>query len=333
MYFSVIVPIYNTDKFLRECIDSITAQDFKDFELILTDDGSTDGCPAICDEYAAKFGNVSVIHKPNGGLVSARKAGVSAASGKYIINVDSDDRLEAGFLSEAYRICESFKPDVCSFAIKFFGSEAEEIEPEPLDTGLYSGDDMQKLLALLPLSPDMKHIHYFLWGKAFRRELLTESQLKTDERIAMGEDITCLTSVYLNSKSVYISDFTAYDCRCFDKSMSRSYKPSHFNDIALGAEAMLRYGGGKAYRASVLRYAVFMFFVIFAAAAEQGEKNVCRYAAEIKNGLFDSAFKEAEFSKITPKSKIAVGLLKKNRFRAAYYFLRLCGRLKGGKIR
>ena len=85
MLFSVIVPVCGVEEYISECIDSILSQSFSDFELIAVDDGSPDGCPAICDGYAKKDGRVKVIHKPNGGLVSARKAGVSAASGDYII--------------------------------------------------------------------------------------------------------------------------------------------------------------------------------------------------------------------------------------------------------
>lgn len=75
MYFSVIVPIYGVEKYIRECVDSILCQNFDDFELILVDDGSPDGCPKICDEYGAADKRVRVIHKQNGGLVSARRRG------------------------------------------------------------------------------------------------------------------------------------------------------------------------------------------------------------------------------------------------------------------
>lgn len=88
---SVIVPVYNVEPYLRQCVDSILGQTFRDFELILVDDGSPDGCPAICDEYAKMDSRVKVIHKENGGLSSARNAGLDVAKGKYIAFVDSDD--------------------------------------------------------------------------------------------------------------------------------------------------------------------------------------------------------------------------------------------------
>ena len=91
MLFSVIVPIYNIEKYIRRCIDSVLLQSFTDFELILVDDGSPDRCGAICDEYAKKDERIKVIHKENGGLVSARQAGIKVASGDYIFHLDGDD--------------------------------------------------------------------------------------------------------------------------------------------------------------------------------------------------------------------------------------------------
>jgi len=91
MKLTIIVPVYKVEPYLRKCIDSILAQTFTDFELILVDDGSPDGCPAICDEYAEKDSRIIVIHKENGGLSSARNAGLDIAKGEYIGFVDSDD--------------------------------------------------------------------------------------------------------------------------------------------------------------------------------------------------------------------------------------------------
>ena len=99
MLFTVIVPIYNVEKYLVRCVDSILAQTFPDFELILVDDGSSDRCPEICDAYAAGDARVRVIHKPNGGLVSARNAGIMAAKGDYICYVDGDDWARPGLLA------------------------------------------------------------------------------------------------------------------------------------------------------------------------------------------------------------------------------------------
>ena len=88
---SIIVPIYNVEKYIHKCIDSILSQTFTDFELILVDDGSPDKCGEICEQYALKDNRIKVVHKENGGLSDARNAGIDVASGKYIYFIDSDD--------------------------------------------------------------------------------------------------------------------------------------------------------------------------------------------------------------------------------------------------
>lgn len=95
---SVIVPVYNVEKWLQRCIDSILGQTYKDFELILVDDGSSDNSGAICDDYAKKDGRIKVIHKDNGGVSSARNVGIDSSAGEYIMFVDSDDSIDSAML-------------------------------------------------------------------------------------------------------------------------------------------------------------------------------------------------------------------------------------------
>ena len=90
-FFSIIIPVYNVEKYVNECVDSVLAQSFTDFEVILVEDGSPDNCPAICDDYAEKDTRVHVVHKKNGGLSDARNCGVRVAQGKYLMFLDSDD--------------------------------------------------------------------------------------------------------------------------------------------------------------------------------------------------------------------------------------------------
>ena len=100
---SVIVPVYNSEKHLRRCVDSILAQSFIDFELILVDDGSVDSSGSICDDYAINDNRVSVIHKPNGGISDARNKGLEAAKGKYIMFCDNDDTVEPKWIELLYK--------------------------------------------------------------------------------------------------------------------------------------------------------------------------------------------------------------------------------------
>ena len=96
---SVIIPVYQVEEYLEECVNSVLNQHFKDYEIILVDDGSKDGCPLICDEYAKKYDSIKVIHKENGGLSSARNAGLEIAQGEFVSFIDSDDYIEKDMFS------------------------------------------------------------------------------------------------------------------------------------------------------------------------------------------------------------------------------------------
>ena len=119
MFFSVIVPVYNVEKYLSDCIESVLTQTFSDFELILVDDGSLDSCPVICDDYKEKDNRIKVIHKSNGGLASARRAGIKVAEGDYVFNLDSDDLIVNDVLECAYKIIKDTNCEIVSFSYKW----------------------------------------------------------------------------------------------------------------------------------------------------------------------------------------------------------------------
>lgn len=144
---SVIVPIYNTEAWLRDCVDSILSQQFTGlFEVILVDDGSPDGSPAICDEYAAKDSRVRVIHQENEGLSGARNAGIDDAKGRYFAFVDSDDVLCPGYLQKLYDACEKHDAYLAICAVEDVLENGESQNPVrctiPSRTGVYRGKDL-----------------------------------------------------------------------------------------------------------------------------------------------------------------------------------------------
>lgn len=132
MKLSIIVPVYKVESYLRRCVDSILAQTFTDFELILVDDGSPDGCPAICDEYAEKDSRVKVIHKENGGLSDARNAGLDIAQGEYIGFVDSDDWIHPEMYEVLYDHANRERADIAQIKLLQFldGTEPLDISIE-----------------------------------------------------------------------------------------------------------------------------------------------------------------------------------------------------------
>ncbi|MBR8702625.1 glycosyltransferase family 2 protein [Porphyromonas levii] len=145
-FLSIIVPVYNVEKYLNECVDSILGQDFTDFELILVDDGSPDNCPAICDEYAEKDNRVIVIHKENGGLSSARNAGIDICKGEYIWFIDSDDYIYPGSFAAIADTLLKHSVDCLKIGTAELNEDTGKIRPRrtPQLTEIYSGLDLYR---------------------------------------------------------------------------------------------------------------------------------------------------------------------------------------------
>ena len=126
---SIIVPVYNVESYLADCVDSITAQTFKDIEIILVDDGSPDSCGQICDDYAKTDKRIRVIHKQNGGLSDARNAGIQLASGRYLGFIDSDDYIATDMFERLYNsIIETDSDIAMCYAANFIDGSIAELD-------------------------------------------------------------------------------------------------------------------------------------------------------------------------------------------------------------
>ena len=223
--FSIIVPIYKVEKYLKQCVDSILSQNYSDYELILVDDGSPDLCPQICDAYARENERVKVVHKENGGLVSARKAGCQAASGRYILNVDGDDWVAAGYFAKIEAAILAHQPDVVCFGFLYQWEAESRNEPLPHRTGLYSRQEIRD--TLYPILIESARGEIFsptVWTKAVKRGLYTGSQMAVDNRISIGEDGACTKPIIFRAESLYILPDCLYHYRQNEQSMTKNKK-------------------------------------------------------------------------------------------------------------
>lgn len=333
MLFSVIVPIYNIEKYIRRCIESVLSQSFTEFELILVDDGSPDLCGAICDEYAEKDARIKVVHKENGGLVSARQAGIKVASGDYIVHLDGDDALLPDALESAYKIICDTNADIVSFSYQSsINGKTGDIVNDLVDEGLYHKADMEQCIFPKLLSDkNMNHIFYFLWGKAIKRELATKHQLNVNPAISLGEDLSCIVPCFLEAQTVYMSKKAIYLYTIRNDSISTDFKTHQITQIAdviLGLRG-LTIEKPEDFDQQISRYSCFMCFAILAAAAEGSHFNALKKLKELISGsLHKEEIQKAQFEQITMKSRIAIFLMKKQRIGLAFYFLYLCKALK-----
>ena len=333
MLFSVIVPIYKVEKYLERCINSVLGQSCKDFELILVDDGSPDKCPEICDFFAAQNPNVKVIHKENGGLVSARQAGTKIASGEYVFNLDGDDALVPDALESAKRIVLDTNADIVCFAYKEYRSgRTKDMTNNVVPVGFYNKEDMKKFVYPHILSDkNMENIFYFLCGKAIRRTLLVPHQMNVSTKISLGEDLSCVVPCYLAAESFYMDDTPVYLYTIRDDSLTTSFTTKQLTDLAEVINGLYNITLTKPidFEEQIARYSCFMCFAILAAAAEGGH---FKYLNEIKDIILNSVNKElikkAKFEKVTIKTKIGTALMKNEHIKTAFYFLYLAGKIK-----
>lgn len=175
---SVIIPVYNALETMRRCIDSVLNQSIKNYEIVLVDDGSTDGSETICDYYGRQP-NITVVHKKNGGLGSARNAGIDAAKGKYICFVDSDDYVRSDYLKSMYK---EMKKDGVGIAIAGYtlrrGNFAIDYSPQR-SSGMYSGREYYRILLQYARG---NSILYFAWNKMFDKSVIVEYGLRFLDR-------------------------------------------------------------------------------------------------------------------------------------------------------
>ena len=333
MFFSVIVPVYKVEKYLSGCIESVLNQTFSDFELILVDDGSPDSCPEICDRYKDKDNRIKVVHKPNGGLASARRAGIKVAEGDYVFNLDSDDLIENDTLECAYKIINDTGCEIVSFSYKWVkNGYTVRTTDDCLDEGLYNKNDIEKhIYPKLLMDKNMNHISYYLSGKAVKRELLTPHQINVSEKISLGEDLCCVVPCYLDAQSVYISKKTAYLYTVRDDSLSKEFNTKQIYLIEDVINEITKNDMDKVidFKEQLCRYSCFMCFTILASAAEGNHfKSIKDIEENIINSLNNEKIPCAEFENISLKSKISIFFMKKNCYATAFYFLNLCKNIK-----
>lgn len=225
---SVIVPVYNCEEYLRRCVDSILEQTEKSLEIILVDDGSTDHSGLICDSYMKSESTVKVIHKENGGLISARIAGVKAATSDWIGFVDSDDYIDNSMYRELLDVARKYECDLVSSGIikKKDGEEKEEILLDHFSEGLYNNLEKDIFPTMIyDFDYDDFGLYCNLVNKIFRRDLLLSVYQSLDTSVTYGEDAATLYKYCLRCNSIYILKSAFYYYCIRNNSMSDNKHP------------------------------------------------------------------------------------------------------------
>lgn len=208
-YISIIIPIYNSEPWLEKCLNSVVHQTYRNFEVILVNDGSTDKSGEICERFAASDTRIKVIHKTNGGVVSTRKAGLKKASGEFVGWVDSDDWIEDDYFEKMVKSQQQADADiVMSNHFRDIGSWSYTV-CNKFPVGLYGKEE---LVPRLIYSGEFfaSGITPFFWSKLFRKNILDKTQMNVDEKISFGDDIAVVYPSILEADKILVTDICGY---------------------------------------------------------------------------------------------------------------------------
>jgi glycosyltransferase involved in cell wall biosynthesis len=226
-FFTIIIPVYNGAKYINAVLHELFEQTNSSFELIIVDDGSTDQSGILCDKYISIDNRIKVIHKTNGGLISARKAGIELSTGDYILYVDGDDWIEKDLVKYYIEQASKYNADIVVSSHMENLAGRIEILTNTTPPGFY---DKNKLIS--DVYPKMLYngkfsqfgIFSYVWGKLYRREILIQNQLNVDENIFIGEDAACLYPTLIDANSLIVLEQPYYHYRQRVDSLIKTHK-------------------------------------------------------------------------------------------------------------
>lgn len=236
---SVVVPVYNVEKYLDRCISSIVGQTYTNLEIILVDDGSPDNCPQMCDEWAKRDGRIKVIHKENEGLGRARNTGLEQASGEYICFYDSDDFIEPETIERAYTVAVQNDADIVCYGLNVVNAQNVTIKIQIPDASqeVYCAEEVQNVFLPRLIGPDPRtgrdyRIPMSAWSKMFSMRCIQKNNWRfVSERVIMSEDYYSVAKLCADVEKVCILPMACYNYCQNDTSISRSYRKDRFERV------------------------------------------------------------------------------------------------------
>ncbi len=265
---SVIVPVYNEREFLNRCVESIISQSYSNLEIVLIDDGSTDGSELLCDDLSKKDNRIIVFHKKNEGLICARKSGYLLSHGEYISFVDSDDWIDTNMIEEMASLSSECLADVVISGASFSYDSREFVKCNSVKPGIYREDDLKELKKKLFCGENYFSLPVlpYLWNKLWKRSVLEKNLLSVNDGITVGEDVAIGFQTILDSNCVAVTKESFYHYRQLESSMLNSGKDS--DEEAKNARMLYDYLCDKAsekgyldvLRSGLKRYCIHQLF-------------------------------------------------------------------------
>lgn len=236
---SVVVPVYNVEAYLSACLDSILAQTLHNIEILLVNDGSTDRSGQICEEYVTKDARVSVIHKENGGLTSAWKAGVEKAKARFVGFVDSDDWIDVDMYERLYKTAKKEDADltICGLVCDFFDGREPKTETSKLLRTVYDRSSIEKDIFPVLVNDGgflQRTIQPARVTKLYRKEIVRKNIPICSNDVSIGEDLQLTFSVVCDAQKIcMIHKFYPYHYRMNPYSLTGKYDPKYLEKIKI----------------------------------------------------------------------------------------------------
>lgn len=317
---SVIIPVYNVEDYLSECINSVLGQSYRNFEILLIDDGSTDKSGLICENYARKYKNISVFHKKNSGLGLTRNYGLNRAKGKYITFIDSDDYIKRDYLKKLISpVLVDSSIDTVIGGFTQVDNNGKQLYSEKYDHQVYKKEKVKEKLfpRMLGSLPDVRDsIKPTVWNCLYSKKLIVDFDLKfVSERRFISEDVVWDSDYFSVAKKVIIIDSMDYYYRYNSESLSRKYDATRFSRIVIFYNYMDRkLEKMKLGNEARLRLKKGLFVAIAVCIAQTNKLPIFNSLKEInrmcKNEIVDNYIKNYPINKLKLKQRFFVYLVK-----------------------
>lgn len=209
---SIIVPIYKVEKYLEKCLHNLTNQSYRNLEIILVDDGSPDKCPKMCDEWAEKDNRIKVIHKQNGGVMSAWTEGFKSSTGKYTTFCDPDDFFEFNAVEKLYASLKENNADmsICGYKVVYANKIINKPAFENNICGVFENEELEQIKAK-SVEQINSYFPLYKWNKLFKSSLIKNNLKYCDEKISLGDDCCVTLGALLDSKKIVVIENNLYN--------------------------------------------------------------------------------------------------------------------------
>lgn len=228
---SIVIPVYNAEKNISGCLDSVLLQTYNNIEIILIDDGSTDKSAEICADYQKKYSKIRCIYQKNSGPASARNKGIDESKGKYVAFIDSDDTISPDMISTMVDAAESNLAEMVICSYNLIENNKESVCNYKLPEGLYSGEKSRQVLYSL-MDEDQQSVPPYSWVRLTLRSVFETNNLRFKDGLIRSEDYHFWTKVHTRIKSVYLLSKTPlYNYICNDESITHSYVKKYWDGV------------------------------------------------------------------------------------------------------